>query len=80
MIAHEFKGGIGTASRRVAIGEAGHTLSAPSCKPITAAARLLRCGGIPVGEVIGPDRGAYSLAGAARRKARSSWCWRPTRR
>jgi D-aminopeptidase len=54
MIAHEFKGGIGTASRRVPIGDATYTLGA-LVQANYGSRRLLKCGGIPVGEVIGPD-------------------------
>jgi L-aminopeptidase/D-esterase-like protein len=54
MIAHEFKGGIGTASRRVPIGDATYTVGA-LVQANYGSRRLLRCGGIPVGEVIGPN-------------------------
>ncbi len=54
MIAHEFKGGIGTASRRVPLGEATYTIGA-LVQANYGNRRLLRCGGIPVGEAIGPE-------------------------
>jgi D-aminopeptidase len=54
MIAHEFKGGIGTASRRVPIGDATYTVGA-LVQANYGSRRLLKCGGIPVGEVIGPN-------------------------
>ena len=54
MIAHEFKGGIGTASRRVPVGEAMYTVGALA-QANYGSRRLLRCGGIPVGEAIGPE-------------------------
>jgi D-aminopeptidase len=54
MIAHEFKGGIGTASRRVPIGDATYTVGA-LVQANYGSRRLLKCGGIPVGEVIGTE-------------------------
>ncbi len=54
MIAHEFKGGIGTASRRVPVDEATYTVGA-LVQANYGSRRLLRCGGIPVGEAIGPE-------------------------
>jgi len=54
MIAHEFKGGIGTASRRVAVGVDVWTVGA-LVQANYGSRRLLRVGGVPVGEAIGPD-------------------------
>ena len=53
MIAHEFKGGIGTASRRARFGEATYTVGA-LVQANYGARNMLRCGGIPVGEALGP--------------------------
>jgi D-aminopeptidase len=54
MIAHEFKGGIGTASRRARLGEATYTVGA-LVQANYGARSMLRCGGIPVGELLGPE-------------------------
>ncbi len=54
MIAHEFKGGIGTASRRLRVGEAVYTVGA-LVQANYGSRRMLRCGGIPVGETMGPE-------------------------
>ena len=54
MIAHEFKGGIGTASRRARLGEATYTVGA-LVQANYGARRMLRCGGIPVGDLLGPE-------------------------
>jgi D-aminopeptidase len=54
MIAHEFKGGIGTASRRARLGEATYAVGA-LVQANYGARSMLRCGGIPVGELLGPD-------------------------
>ena len=53
MIAHEFKGGIGTASRRVTFADASYTVGA-LVQANYGARSMLRCGGIPVGEALGP--------------------------
>ena len=54
MIAHEFKGGIGTASRRARLGEATYMVGA-LVQANYGARSMLRCGGIPVGEALGPE-------------------------
>jgi D-aminopeptidase len=54
MIAHEFKGGIGTASRRARLGEATYTVGA-LVQANYGARGMLRCGGIPVGEALGAE-------------------------
>jgi D-aminopeptidase len=54
MIAHEFKGGIGTASRRARLGEATYTVGA-LVQANYGARSMLRCGGIPVGAALGPE-------------------------
>ncbi|HXV26337.1 MAG TPA: P1 family peptidase [Alphaproteobacteria bacterium] len=54
MIAHEFKGGIGTASRRLKLEDATYTVGA-LVQANYGSRRMLRCGGIPVGEWIGPE-------------------------
>ena len=54
MIAHEFKGGIGTASRRVRLADATYTVGA-LVQANYGSRRMLRCGGIPVGETLGPE-------------------------
>ncbi len=54
MIAHEFKGGIGTASRRAPVGEATYTVGA-LVQANYGSRRMLRCAGVPVGERLGPE-------------------------
>jgi D-aminopeptidase len=55
MIAHEFKGGIGTASRSVPLGAECWTVGA-LVQANYGSRRLLKVGGIAVGEVIGAER------------------------
>ena len=96
MVCHEFKGGIGTASRVVAERPAA-SRSASSSRRTTAAGSWLRVDGVPVGEAIPvaevpspyPDdddddgHGRPAIVRRARRRpapARSSSSSRPTRR
>jgi L-aminopeptidase/D-esterase-like protein len=63
MICHGFKGGIGTASRRLAVEEGGYTVGVlVQCNYGTR--RELRVGGVPVGEEIQDLRPCRSLAGS----------------
>jgi D-aminopeptidase len=54
MIAHEFKGGTGTASRVVVIDGTGYTVGA-LVQANYGSRALLRVAGVPVGQMIGPD-------------------------
>ena len=54
MIAHEFKGGTGTASRRLGAGQGGYTVGA-LVQANYGSRALLRCGHVPVGLEIGTD-------------------------
>ncbi len=54
MIAHEFKGGTGTASRRLSAAQGGWTVGA-LVQANYGSRELLRCGSIPVGLEIGSD-------------------------
>jgi D-aminopeptidase len=55
MICHDFKGGIGTASRLVEIGEESYTLGV-LVQANHGSREDLRVDGVPVGRLIGPDR------------------------
>ena len=54
MIAHEFKGGTGTASRKLSAAQGGHTVGA-LVQANYGSRSLLRCGHVPVGLEIGTD-------------------------
>ncbi len=54
MVCHEFKGGIGTSSRRVEIGDATYTVGV-LVQANYGARSLLRLDGLPVGTLIGAD-------------------------
>jgi D-aminopeptidase len=54
MICHDFKGGIGTSSRLVALGESGYVIGS-LVQTNYGDRHLLRVDGVPVGRLIGPD-------------------------
>ncbi len=70
MICHEFKGGIGTASRRRPGRRRAASRSAPWSRPTTASRELLRIDGVPIGEAI-PTSDVPSPWEAAEALARS---------